>query len=715
VLFEFGYAIAKNKRTWVLRDPSIEKAQLDYERFKLLTTVGYCSYCNSSDIENLFYDERPYEDLESTLYKDAIESVITQQRELALLYLRSAVETEASRKLTHEVKESNIRVITDDPKEVPVQSLTWYAQQVHAASAVLVHFLSSDHVTSRYQNAKNAFVSGLAYGFGKRLLMLAHEPYGSPIDYREMLKTHDTGTQCVGIASSWLSCVESEYEDWKANSREYEKEARARSELQHIVIGDPVAENESQSLPQYFIPTAEYSQALASRHLVLVGRRGSGKSAILYKLENELSLDLRNHVCVVKPVDYELKGVVRVLSRELVDSEKGFLIESFWKFLIYTELAKSVFEKIESRQPFYHPSDAENQLLTYVKENSSTVFPGFSARLEGITRTLQELEYLRTAEEQRRRISELLHKTAIRELRTILGEALGTAEKVVILIDNLDQAWDPREHLGMLCRVLLGLLDVCQNITWDFGRTSRWRKPVNLSVIIFLRSDIFRQVCEYARESDKIPHSRIVWNDRETLLRVLEERFYVSSSTLAAPQQVWERYFCSTVRGVSTRDYIAGSILPRPRDLIYLAHYAIAQAVNRGHMKVEEEDIYEAQKKYSHYALESIAAETSDQIEELLYEFIGEKEVISDDDLLRAMKRCGIHENELVQVIELLCSLSFLGRETGPGQFEFQHTGEDTTKLQIMARKAAMKRPDRKPYFRINKAFQPYLEIESVL
>jgi len=30
VLFELGYAIAKNKRIWVLLNPSIEKSQMDY-------------------------------------------------------------------------------------------------------------------------------------------------------------------------------------------------------------------------------------------------------------------------------------------------------------------------------------------------------------------------------------------------------------------------------------------------------------------------------------------------------------------------------------------------------------------------------------------------------------------------------------------------------------------------------------------------------------
>ncbi|MDH4223102.1 MAG: hypothetical protein OEV55_06120, partial [candidate division Zixibacteria bacterium] len=79
VLFELGFAIAKNKRIWILLDPSKEKSKLDYDKFKLLTTVGYSQYSNSREILNKFYEDQPYKDLESTIYKSAIESVIIQQ------------------------------------------------------------------------------------------------------------------------------------------------------------------------------------------------------------------------------------------------------------------------------------------------------------------------------------------------------------------------------------------------------------------------------------------------------------------------------------------------------------------------------------------------------------------------------------------------------------------------------------------------------------
>jgi hypothetical protein len=228
VLFELGYAIARNKRIWVILDPSIEQSKVDYEKFKLLTTIGYAPYQNSREIVDAFYAGRPYEDTENTLFKTAIESVIGDRDRLVLLYLKSGIETEASIKLSRLINGLTIPSIVDDPGEEHVQTLSWYASQAYKSCAVVVHFLSKLHTGSRLHNAKNSFVSGLSYGFGKPLLMLAHEPYDSPIDYRDLLRTHKTAAQCESIAVSWLKPVE---EDCRSRTKDGRSEEHT-SELQ---------------------------------------------------------------------------------------------------------------------------------------------------------------------------------------------------------------------------------------------------------------------------------------------------------------------------------------------------------------------------------------------------------------------------------------------------------------------------------------------------
>ena len=113
---------------------------------------------------------------------------------------------------------------------------------------------------------------------------------------------------------------------------------------------------------------------------ILIGRKGTGKTANLYKLKEEFEKDVRNHVCVIKPIGYELKGIISMLEKSLKESEKGYLVESFWKFLIYTELSKSIFEVLESKPIYYKRDDNENELYDYVVENDSIITPEFSIR-----------------------------------------------------------------------------------------------------------------------------------------------------------------------------------------------------------------------------------------------------------------------------------------------------------------------------------------------
>lgn len=429
----------------------------------------------------------------------------------------SGFETDASLKLSRRINDSPIPSTYDDPKEVSIQTLSWYAEKVYSSYAVIVHFLSTDHDGYKLHNAKNSFVAGLAYGFNKELLMLAHSPYSSPIDYREILKIHTTAVQCDQYSNEWLTNIERQYKDHARAIQGYSHELKAQKELLDITIGESMAEQESESLDEYFVTTAQYNEAINASQSIFIGRKGSGKTANLYKISHELRKDVRNHICIIKPIGYELDGILRMLKLTIPTSEKGFLIESFWKFLIYTELAKSINEELSSKPPHHLFDDPENELLNFVKENSTIIIPDFSIRLESLVYSLQDLNEEISAQAQRNKISEKIHNNVLNKLRTILGNVLETKKRVTILVDNLDKAWNRKSEYPILSDLLLGLLRTTNIIERDFKKSDHWRKPVNLSLIIFLRSDIFSQIIKHAREPDKIRFSRITWHDSELL------------------------------------------------------------------------------------------------------------------------------------------------------------------------------------------------------
>ncbi len=198
------------------------------------------------------------------------------------------------------------------------------------------------------------------------------------------------------------------------------------------------------------------------------------------------------------------------------------------------------------------------------------------------------------------------------------------------------------------------------------------------------------------------------------LIRIIEERFMVAAN-LPDVDTVWSKYFCKTVNGIPVTNYITKAILPQPRDVIYLIRTALANAINRRHSIIEEQDLIEAQRSYSQYAIDSLDAENAihfPHLLEFLHEFVGVKEILNQAMIIKAMTRCSIPEHRLQEAVDLLCDLAFLGREVDANRFQFQQNEQEKTKLMIMARRVIDSHISKEQRFKINEPFHSYLEIK---
>ena len=712
VLFELGYAIAKNRRIWLMLDGGVDRSHHEVRDFQLLRTIGYRTYNNQYEIETAFHNDRPYTTLEETTYRDLLYP-IAKRPENKLLYLRSIISTDASIKLSRLIDQSQLPSTTDDPTEARIQELSWYAEHTRSAIAVIAHLLSEKHKGWQYHNAKISFVCGLAHGFDRRLLMLAHDPYESPLDYQDMLITHDTAAQCTAAANEWLDSREKDYKEKQIRDQDLERDQADYGTLQDLALGDPIAEHETDTLGAYFIETAAYKDALISKHSIFIGRKGTGKTASLFKLAEELGSDTRNHVCIVKPVAYEMDGLLRVLADASAMSERGYLLESLWKFLIYTELAKSYYEHLEAKPAFYERKITEKEFIHFVDTHSNLILSDFSVRLENAVTALQPLKATTSAQSQRLSISELLHENILPQLRTHLGTVLGIKKRVAVLVDNLDKAWDPQSDVKGLSDFIFSLLSVGERITGEFQKEGHWKQPVKLSITIFLRSDIYAQIRQFAREKDKLPVRAIVWDDRQTLLRVIEERFVHAGNLSVHDDEIWQRFFCPTIDSRPTAEFVIDAVLPKPRDLIYLVKNALALAVNRKHAKIEEEDIREALRQYSRYVLDVLLVENAvriDNLEEFIYELLGESSVITRQILQQTAHAGGVTA-PMEDLVDALVGATFFGVEVAPGKFSYLYDEDDKLKFKAMSRKIA---PDiNQARLEINVPFRSYLEIRD--
>ena len=449
VMFELGYAIGINKRIWLTIDETFSASADDFRKLRILTTIGYTTYVNSHQLATSFYNDHPYSDLSDTLFTNVIEPQLISVRDPNLFYMKSRHNTEASRSITRRIDESSLPKIIDDPSESGVQTLAWYGEQIYSALGVVCHLTNPGREGAQLHNSKYALVAGMAFGMEKPLLMLSEGDFLAPIDYRELLRQYQTATEATTSINRWLQPLENDWHEQKASKVTYASTVRLANELKSLQLGEYIAENESEGLiDRYFVETKHYDEVIEGNVTIFVGRKGTGKSANLIKAAARLKEDKRNLVCVIKPESYELQSVVRLLATYRDADIKGYAIQSLWKFLIYTEIANQAAKQIEERNILNVPLTdlSELKLIELLDRSDGLLREDFSIRLErcvaDLTKYVDEGKQNETVAKTRFAISEILHGNILSEVRKVLGEVLNKKQRVAILIDNLDKAWD---------------------------------------------------------------------------------------------------------------------------------------------------------------------------------------------------------------------------------------------------------------------------------
>lgn len=715
VMFELGYAIGRDRRLWLVLDSSIESSRNNWRKLGLLATVGYSDYRNSIDIEREFYRESPHEDLQPGFLTRELKSALDPSSDSSLLFLKNAHDTEANIRLSRALRDSEMPITTDDPSESSGQTLHWYANKTYNSLGVLCHLLRNDRENTLLQNSRYALIAGMAHALGKPLLMIAERPFQAPIDYHDLLRTYDTAGDALSQSQTWIAAREGEWRRLARDRDEYRERVRFAAELGSIDWGEYIAENEESGLAaQYFVETASFQQALAGRHMTFVGRKGVGKTANLIKLASRLREDPRVLVTVIKPIAYELGSVLRTIGELERQDQKSYVVEALWKYLLLTEISRSLFLEIRDRPAAFVARD-EEPFVRLVDESAQLVLDDFAIRLESAAALISSVRGVAGTREFREGISEALHRTLLGRIERALRAALAGKQRVAVLIDNLDKAWNRRDGLPEIAEVYLGLLGSASRLRAEFARSAGLRRPIELSLAIFMRSDIFDWVRNFAREPDKISCHTIRWDDPELLLRVPEERFLASQAQDTSPREMWDRFFCTNVLGSPTRQYLVKHCLPRPRDIMFLLKNAVAVALNRRHSRIEEGDIIAAEEEYSRWVFEMIQVEGNalgEHFESLLYELVGGPSVLTRSQLEARYLACGIRQGEFQATTDGLCLLTLLGVEIEADSFAYAEDSQAHRRNLRLAEEQAQ-RGDGEPRFRIHPAFWKFMGIPS--
>ena len=646
LMFEIGFAIGLGVPIIPIRDTSFVRDRKAFDELGLLDTIGYRDFQNADQLSDKIMTITP-------AAPSAVAAAINRQAPLYVV--KGPLHTEGDLRLLSAIKKSALRFRTFDVVETPRLSLHEIRRQVGSSLGVVVHLLSQDRAVAAVHNARCAIVAGLAMAQGKCVLMLQEGLQIQPIDYRDLVVSYKNVNDVPRRAESLIRNVIDVLQ-----RAEIQTTAPPQNFLQRIDIGDVAAENEIRALQRYFVETAQYQQAKRGYARLVVGRKGTGKTAIFYAVRDSFSRSGSRVVLDLKPEGHQFTRLRETVLSRLTAGLQEHTMTAFWSAILLAELAHKITEEDYTWAHRDSNRAARFDDVKSVYEECGFASPGdFSERL------LHHVERLRQRadngrEPSRGAATEVLYREDIRRLEGAVATYLAEKEEVWLLVDNLDKGLPTAGATAEDILILRTLLEATRKLQRELERDN-----VDFHCLVFLRNDIYEHLL---KAPDKGKDTAIVldWSDAEVFKELFSRR--VESTRLVSGkgfEKAWNAVMSPYVGTENSFAYILDRTLLRPRDFLSFVHRAIEVAINRGHSRVEEEDILQAEKFHSNDLLQGTAFELQDVYPNLdvLYEFLGCPARMTEEDIRERLARANVVESERDKVIQLLVWFGFLGVE----------------------------------------------------
>lgn len=715
VLFELGYAFGKRKRLICLIQGHSDQIKAhDLSTIGMLSTLNIASVQNRDDILDTLRSYGPsgqHRRPEFDVY-----TVPPAAPPTNALLLKGSTNHDIAGAVTSTLLNAFPNAFVDDWTEDPAQSLTWYLKATLQSRMVIGLFVSPSWNDAAAVNSRFAFVCGLAVALGRHVRVLAMPGYHPAFDYRDIVTRVNDATAATRV-------VEQAFANVTSTSRSTEQEllpprppartegASVRDDDQSVVlldiamgeIGNTLAEHEEDDLGDYFVPTAQFTEALRGSHSVFVGPKGSGKTANFLRLIAELGQDRRNVVCYVKPEDYKMGRFLAALGR-ITDTygAQVHVSQTAWKLVLISALVATMKERSDRFEATGSGSQADKELALFFERHVDLISAPLEAKLDLLAKWLEESAF------EQVHFTERVHRAFISEALVTLAPHVRRAERVIFLLDNLDRAWDRGQNLELQAQVMFALMGLDRELAGDFG-------DARVHATLFLRRNIFEYILRDVRERDKLlgQTAELVWSDAALLGRVIRERVRVACIRQGVAQaEVWGDIFPREVEGTPTEKWLYDHIMPRPRDLIHLIRKAMETAVNREHKSVYEADLIDAVRSYSAFAVNQVISEYESEepwIAQTIFALAGRSvtmDIAEAETLFRGLA-LESHPSARDMAVRLV-EAGFLGVCLDGPEARYAVTADDG--LLLSGRVAA--HPDGEPLrLTVYPAFRPYLSL----
>lgn len=333
-------------------------------------------------------------------------------------------------------------------------------------------------------------------------------------------------------------------------------------------------------------------------------------------------------------------------------------IAAFWQYVIYVEVLLKIREMVLLRaRNDFELQEKIRQIEQTFSFTESMVSGDFTSRLvTAVREVIRAAEHIDNTADVRGQLTNIMFVEPIPRLRDAIVSLSNFFSDIVVLIDDLDKGWPPRQVETHDVATIKHLIEVLNRIQRDLTR-----RKIEFRHLVFLRSDIYERLVEQTSDRGKYNVIKLDWSDPEQLRNLLRQRV-INAVEPTHQDAAWS----ALNPPMDPNDAIGRMIdssLRRPRFLIDLCERTLSFAINRGHAVVTEEDVEEGMRQMSLYLVSDFGYEMRDVAgtpEDIFYTFIGAPDLLTEAHLEALLK-----EDELGlgvrETIDLLLWYGFLG------------------------------------------------------
>lgn len=363
---------------------------------------------------------------------------------------------------------------------------------------------------------------------------------------------------------------------------------RSKSNL----LGDLRAEADLEMLNQAFLETTDYRALIETTDRpIVVGRRGTGKSALLYRLSRHWHSTDRTLVIQIVPSEDQMIGL-RELARHLFSDSYTLLragSKIAWKYAISMEVA----EQLAKQYRFQKATQAA--FLEEKVRHWRSLGPDPTFRLR------RALTLAGTYVDASARLAEIAAALSLNRLQQSVAECLlELGLQAVVLIDRVDEGYEP-DHTGVALIDGMVLAAIDTNTRFEQARTT-----------LFLRDNMARALEQLDPDFSRDIEGQILrlhWEESQLLTLVCNRLRTVFALNVENDVKVWNQ---CTGKGLQGRDGFRTCLrltLYRPRDILALLNQAYLRAARDKRTQIIDEDIDATANEISRYRLEDLKKE----------------------------------------------------------------------------------------------------------